>query len=447
MLGFVNGLAIVMTQAQCRHFFDPVTGGLLRGARGAAMAGLSALTMLLVKLLPKVTSAVPPSLGAVAIVTVLARVFALPATTLVDLAGKEAFAGGLSVLPSVGIPALAQVTAAPLKALAIALPYGITMAAVGMVESLLTLQLVDGLVDDGTRGSTRKECVGLGLGNIASGLTGGMGGCALIGQSLINVESGGTSRLSGMAMAAFLGVGLIFASPLLAMVPISALVGVMLLVCHSTFAWSSLRLFGKVPKTDMLIILLVSFVTVYEDLAKAVIAGTILSALSFSWKQSTNIRVRSSAAPEAGWSAYSVDGPLFFGSTGRFLEQFSPKTDPDDVVIDFMDSRVADHSGLVAINTLADKYGDLGKRVHLLHLSSDCAALLERLNGELPPYEIIELDPGVDPIYEVAEEPEVYADVPAPTVGDSDDDAELAWATTNRALELARLSQDQSRGP
>jgi len=425
MLGFVNGLAIVMTRAQLTHFRAPLAAGLL-SPQSLTMAGLTALTMALVKLTPKVTKALPPSLLAVGLVSALSSFLKLPATTLIDIAGKETFAGGLKILPAFGVPTL--LTATPLKTLGIVAPYALTMGTVGLLESLLTLQLVDGLVDDGKRGSTRQECIGQGLGNLMSGLTSGMGGCALIGQSLINVQSGGTSRLSGIAMSLFLSLGLLCAAPLLGQVPIAALVGVMLLVCHSTFAWSSLRLVGRIPKVDLFCIVVVSLVTVFRDLAQAVGVGTVVSALSFTWNQSTSIRVSRSegaaARPEdaavgepaktSGWRTYRVVGPLFFGSTRPFAAQFSPKDDPDDTVIDFLESRVMDHSALVAVNELSEKYGALGKRVHLRHLSTDCAGLLRNLNGELPPYELIEADPLTDPVYEVAEEARLYANVPAP---------------------------------
>ena len=425
MLGFVNGLAIVMTRAQLTHFAAPLAAGLL-SAKSLSMFGLTALTMALVKLVPKLTSAVPPSLAAVGLVSVLSNTLKLPATTLMDIAGRDAFAGGAAVVPAIAIPAFSSLTATPLATLGIIAPYALTMATVGLVESLLTLQLVDGLVDDGTRGSTRMECIGQGLANFASGLTGGMGGCALIGQSLINVQSGGTSRLSGVTMSLFLALGLICAAPLLGQVPIAALVGVMLLVCQSTFAWSSLRLAGKIPKIDLACILIVSLVTVFRDLAQAVGIGTIVSALSFAWTQSTNIKARiedfGDSCPadpnldcfENDWRTYNVDGPLFFGSTQKFGGLFNVKDDPDDVVIDFMQSRVMDHSALEAINALAERYGALGKRVHLRHLSSDCAQLLERLNGDLPSYEILEADPSTDPIYEVAEDSNLYKGVKAP---------------------------------
>ena len=270
-------------------------------------------------------------------------------------------------------------------------------------------------MDDGKRGSTRQECIGQGLGNIAAGLTGGIGGCALLGQSLINVESGGgLSRLSGMAMAIFLALGIVAAAPLLAAVPVAALVGVMLLVCQSTFSWSSLRIIGKIPRLDAAIILLVSAVTVIEDLAKAVVAGTIMSALGFAWKQSTSI-IASEKNSSSRSKTYAIKGPLFFGSVRQFSSLFSPKTDPNEVIFDFTESRILDHSGLEAINSLADRYGALGKKVTIRRLSSDCAQLLANINdGELPPYEVIDSDPALDPIYEVAEDSKFYKNVKAP---------------------------------
>eukprot|EP00930_Biecheleria_cincta_P087154 TRINITY_DN76401_c0_g1_i1.p1 TRINITY_DN76401_c0_g1~~TRINITY_DN76401_c0_g1_i1.p1 ORF type:complete len:611 (+),score=79.81 TRINITY_DN76401_c0_g1_i1:250-1833(+) len=411
MLGFVNGLAIVIGKAQLSHFMDPITGAFLGGARGATMVGLTALSMGLVKLLPRLTTAVPSSLLTVGIITIITKLFGLPATTLMDMAGAETFRGGLSMVPHFGIPAVPWL-AAPLQTLAVLVPYAATMAAVGLVESLLTLQLVDGLVDDGTRGNTSKECIGQGLGNIFSGLTGGMGGCAMIGQTQVNVQAGATSRLAGIAMSIFLGVGIVAAAPLLGQVPIAALVGIMFIVCESTFAWSSLRVMRKIPRADAVVIVLVSLVTVYKDLAVAVFAGTILSALSFAWKQSTNIS--SSESMDGAWKSYKLRGQLFFGTTQNFSELFDVQEDPEDVIVDFAACRVLDHSALEAINGLAARYGELGKRIHLRHLSSDCAGLLERLNGSLPPYEFIEPDPLTDPVYEIAESGSVYEKVPPP---------------------------------
>lgn len=250
---------------------------------------------------------------------------------------------------------------------------------------------------------TSKECVGQGLGNIFSGLTGGMGGCAMIGQTQVNVQAGATSRLAGVAMSLFLGAGIIGAAPLLGQVPIAALVGIMFIVCESTFAWSSVRMMGKIPRIDAAVILLVSFITVVRDLAMAVVAGTIVSALSFAWRQSTNISSAQGVDRE-DWKTYRLRGLLFFASTQSFTEMFGIQDDPPDVILDFADMRILDHSALEAINNLAAKYGDLGKRLHLHHLSSDCSGLLEKLNGTMPPYELIEADPKTDPVYEVAED-------------------------------------------
>jgi len=413
MLGFVNGLAIVIFRAQLAHFLDPATGALLSGARGATMFGLVALSMALVKLLPKVTNAMPASLLTVGIIATLVKAFGLPATTLMEVAGAETFRGGLSVLPQIGLPAVPWL-AAPFETLSILLPYAATMASVGLVESLLTLQLVDGLLDDGTRGDTSKECIGQGLGNVFSGLSSGMGGCAMIGQTQVNVQSGATSRLSGIAMAVILGLGIVAGAPLLGQVPIAALVGIMFIVCESTFSWSSLRIVRKIPRADAAVIAIVSFVTVVQDLAVAVVVGTILSALSFAWRQSTTIRAATKPPDASAWKTYELTGPLFFGSTQAFGDLFDPQGDPKDVIIDFAESRVLDHSALEAVNSLAQKYGELGKRVHLRHLSSDCAGLLERLNGTLPPYELIESEPENDPVYEVAEDGALYANIRPP---------------------------------
>jgi len=414
----VNGLAVVMARAQVGSFRDAATGALLRVTDpvGAATYGIAGLTMLLIRyVFPKIKNKalkkVPPTLGAVALASMVAKALQLPVRTLADVAGAETFRGGLSVLPKLGWPTAGI---PPAHLLSVVLPYAVTMAAVGCIESLLTMQLVDGIVDDGTRGSTRRECIGQGLGNIASALTGGIGGCALLGQSLINVESGGgASRISGMSMAVFLGLGIVCFAPLLGQVPVAALVGVMLLVCQSTFSWSSLRIMGKIPRLDAAVIMLVSVVTVVEDLAVAVLVGTVASALGFAWKQSTSITA--SHSDDAGSKTYAMNGPLFFGSATKFAEIFAPKTDPPEVTVDFAGTRILDHSGLEAVNTLADRYGAAGKTLRLRGLSSDCAGLLSRLHeGGLPPYEVIESDPSKDPVYEVAEDSKYYKDVPVP---------------------------------
>ena len=405
MLGFVNGLAVVMTKAQLPQFKTAAGSFLsLSSIEGKSMYGLTALTMFLVRTIPKVKALknIPPSLGAVSLCAVLAKLLKLPVRTLSDVSGADTFRGGLSVLPSIGLPSVPL----SLETLKIITPFAVTMAAVGAIESLLTMQLLDGIADDGKRGSTKRECFGQGLGNMVSGFTGGIGGCALLGQSVINAQSGGLkSRISGMSMAVFLAMGIVACAPLLGNLPVAALVGVMLTVCQSTFSWSSLRIINKIPKLDAAIIFLVSFITVKDDLAKAVVAGVITNALGFAWRQSTSIRARESTVKVPGqkqqWKLYNLNGPLFFASTTQFSNIFDVKNDTNDVIIDFTDSRVYDHSALEAINNIADKYKEAGKKVHLRHLSIDCAELLEQLNGSDRPYELVESDPNNDPIYVV----------------------------------------------
>jgi len=409
MLGFVNGLTVVMARAQLVHFKNGAGSFLtLSSVAGRAMYGLTALTMVLVRTIPKISTSVPPTLGAVFIATLLSKVLGLSVTTLADVSGAETFRGGLSVLPKIAVPSVPF----SLQTLKIIAPFAITMAAVGAIESLLTMQLLDGMADDGKRGSTKKECIGQGLGNMASGFAGGIGGCALLGQSIINVESGGgKSRLSGMSMAVLLGLGITGLAPLLASVPVAAMVGVMLTVCQSTFSWSSLRIVNKIPKLDAAVIFLVSFITVKDDLAKAVVAGVIASALGFAWKQSTTIMatqatvsspLKNTSSKAEDWKSYNLNGPLFFGSTSQFNSLFDVRNDPTDVILDFTNSRVMDHSALEAINSVADRYGEAGKQVHLRHLSDDCALLLGRLNDGTRPYEMIETDPNTDPVYDLA---------------------------------------------
>ncbi|GMH51648.1 hypothetical protein TrRE_jg11337 [Triparma retinervis] len=401
ILGFVNGLAIVMTKAQLSHFT-----GLGSTAATSTMVGLTSLAMIFMKIIPKVTKAVPASLLTILLTTLVSKVFSLPTKTLMDVAGAETFKGGLSVLPTLALPSV-PFNLATLKIIA---PFAATMATVGLIESLLTLQLVDGIVDDGKRGSTSKECRGQGIGNIFSGLIGGMGGCALIGQSLINVEAGGTGKLAAITMASTLGLGLLAFAPLLGQIPLAALVGIMLLVCQQTFAWSSLRLFGKIPKLDALVIFLVSYITVVEDLAIAVVSGTILSALSFAWKQSTMVYAKDQGVDENGWRVFKINGPIFFGSTQKFESQFDMKgIKEDEIVLDFSGSRVYDHSAIQSINMVSEKFGQNGKKVHLRRLSPDCQLLLANIHeGGVPPYESIERDDN-DPAYTPVEDSEKFS--------------------------------------
>ena len=277
----------------------------------------------------------------------------------------------------------------------IILPYSIILAAIGLIESLLTLRLVDEITE--SRGRGNRECLAQGAANTVTGFFGGMGGCAMIGQSMINVNSGGRGRLSGITAALCLLLFILVASSLIEKIPLAALIGVMFIVVIGTFEWSSFRIIGKVPRSDALILILVSGVTVATDLAIAVVIGVIVSALVFAWEHAKHIRIES-REDHNGSTVYAVTGPLFFGSVSSFLEHFDPKADNNDVVIDFARSRVADHSGLEAIDTLAERYLNAGKTLHLVHLSEECRKLLHKA-GSLVEVNVIE-----DPKYFVAED-------------------------------------------
>jgi SulP family sulfate permease len=277
----------------------------------------------------------------------------------------------------------------------IILPYAFIFAAIGLIESLLTLSLIDEITE--TRGRGNKECIGQGAANIATGLFGGMGGCAMIGQSMINVNSGGRGRLSGISAALFLLAFILFASGLIEMIPLAALTGVMFMVVIGTFEWSSLRIMGKIPRADAFIIILVSGVTVASDLAIAVVVGVIVSALVFAWEHAKQLNVTTYEG-KMGSKVYELNGPLFFASVKNFQDLFDVKNDPDDVVVEFQNSRVVDHSAIEAIDTLAERYMNAGKRLHLRHLSQECTELLEKA-GDLVEVNVIE-----DPKYHVADD-------------------------------------------
>ena len=301
---------------------------------------------------------------------------------------EATIAGGL---PSWHIPMV------PLswEMLQIILPFSIVLAGVGLIESLLTLNLIDELTE--TRGQNNRECVGQGLANTVNGFFGGMGGCAMIGQSMININSGGKGRLSGISAALFLLIFILFTSGLIEMIPVAALVGVMFIVVLGTFEWATFRMFGKVPKADIFITVLVAVVTVLSDLALAVIVGVIVSALVFAWEHAKQMQAKS-FIDENGTKVYELSGPLFFGSISAFNQLFNPANDPDDVVIDFYDSRVADHSGIEAIDSLADRYQRHGKTLHLKHLSDECRALLDTAGS------LVEVNRLEDPKYHVADD-------------------------------------------
>ncbi|HEY9051144.1 MAG TPA: SulP family inorganic anion transporter [Gammaproteobacteria bacterium] len=388
MLGFVNGLAIVIFLAQIQHFqFSGVDGAKewMTGEPLLIFLGLIALTMAIIHFLPRLTSAFPSSLAAILVVSLLVIGLDIDTNTVGDLASIE---GGL---PTFSIPEVPF----NLETLMIILPYSIILAAVGLIESLLTLSLIDDVTN--TRGRGNRECVGQGIANTVTGFFGGMGGCAMIGQSMINVNSGGHQRLSGVAAALFLLAFILFASSLIEQIPMAALVGVMFIVVMGTFEWSSLRIMGKIPRTDAFVLVLVSGVTVMTDLAVAVVVGVIVSALAFAWEHAKHINVKGYDDAN-GSRVYELNGPLFFGSVKSFMDLFNPENDPDDVIIEFQNSRVADHSAIEAIDNLAEKYINAGKSLHLRHLSPECRQLLKKAGN------LVEVNVMEDPKYHVADD-------------------------------------------
>nr|WP_319388878.1 SulP family inorganic anion transporter [uncultured Cohaesibacter sp.] len=386
MLGFVNGLAIVIGLAQLSQFkVKDATGAMtwMSGTPLYIMLGLVGVTMAIIWLAPKLTKAIPAPLLAILAVSLLVIGLDLDIPRVGDMAR---ISGGL---PDFHIP-MVPLT---LETLQIIVPYAAILAAVGLIESLLTLNLVSEMTD--THGGASKECIAQGTANVVTGFFGGMGGCAMIGQSMINVKSGGRTRWSGISAALFLLAFILFASGLIEQIPLAALVGVMFMVVIGTFAWRSLQIMTRIPRHDAFVIVLVTAVTVYSDLAVAVIVGVIVSALVFAWQAAKRIDVRV-GTEEHGWKVYELRGPLFFGSIASFNEQFDPKSDPDDVVIEFMGARVWDHSALQAIDTLASRYEEQGKKLHLRHLSTDCTKLLQKAD------KFIEVSVIEDPHYEVA---------------------------------------------
>ncbi|MCG3267954.1 SulP family inorganic anion transporter [Yoonia sp. I 8.24] len=375
MLGFVNGLAIVIFLAQLGQFKVPGTaeasghgvggGEWLSGGPMALMLGLVALTMAIIYFIPRLTNAIPAPLAGIGIVAAIVIGFGLDVPVVGDLASIE---GGL---PPFHIPMV------PLnwETIEIILPYAVILAAIGLIESLLTLNLVGEMT--GNRGGASQECIAQGAANTVTGFFGGMGGCAMIGQSMINVKSGGRTRVAGIAAALFLLAFILFASGLIEQIPLAALVGVMFMVVIGTFAWNSLTILRKVPRTDAFVTILVTVVTVATDLATAVVVGVIVSALAYAWNNASRIHAKTHETPE-GAKVYQVQGPLFFGSSDGFTELFTIENDPSLVIIDFADSRVVDQSALQAIEAIAGKYEAAGKRIQLRHISHDCHQLLSK---------------------------------------------------------------------
>jgi SulP family sulfate permease len=362
MLGFVNGLAIVIAWSQLQHF--KADGAWLKGTALAWMCGMVLLTMLIVYLLPRLTKALPPALVAIVGVGALSATLHLPVHTLGDMAH---IAGGLPVFALPDVPM-------NLETLHIVFPYALLMAVVGLLETLLTFNLTDEITE--TRGLPNRECVALGAANLTSGLFGGMGGCAMIGQTMINLSSGGRTRVSGAVAGIMILLFILFLSPLIERIPLAALVGVMFVVAQQTFAWNSLQVLGKVPRHDALLIVAVTAITVATDLATAVLCGIVIAALSFAWRHAREIRADVTQAD--GVKTYTPHGTLFFASIAHFNELFDPAGDSQQVVLDCRHLRLADHSALVAVAALSERYAKAGKTLQVLHLSRRCENLLQR---------------------------------------------------------------------
>ena len=367
MLGFVNGLAIVIAMSQLEHFRLATLQGetWLQGTSLYVMVALVALTMAIVYVLPRLTKAVPPALVAILGVGVLSHFLHLPTRTLGDLAH---IAGSLPALHWPTVPL-------DMATLHIIFPYAALMAMVGLLETLLTFNLTDEITE--TRGQPNRECIALGAANVASGLFGGMGGCAMIGQTMINLSSGGRSRLSGVTAGVMVLLFILFLSPLIERIPLAALVGVMFVVAQQTFAWGSLRVLGKVPRHDALVIVAVTVITVFTDLAMAVLCGIVIAALNFAWQHARDMRADTDDSTP-GVRVYVPHGTLFFASVAHFQELFRPATDPARIILDCRHLHLADHSAIAAIEALYERYDKAGKHVQVMHLSGRSQALLQR---------------------------------------------------------------------
>jgi SulP family sulfate permease len=369
MMGFVNGLAIVIFLSQLGMFKSQ--GVWLSGSALFTMIGLVALTMGIMVGLPYLTKKVPAALTAIVVVSLLVIFGNLETETVRSFVLANGGTGIQAGFPSFNVPIIAFT----MDNFPFILPYAGILAAIGLIESLMTLNLIDELTD--SHGSGNRECAAQGLGNIVNGFFGGMGGCAMIGQSIINIKSGGRGRLSGITAALALLGFILFGASYIEQVPIAALVGVMFMVVFGTFAWSSFQVWNKVPKSDVIVIVLVTALTVIFDLAIAVLAGVVVSSLVFAWENAKRIRARKHT-DDHGVKHYEIYGPLFFGSIELFNSKFDVQTDPDEVVIDFKESRIMDQSAIECVNKLTDRYLKKGKNIHLRHLSSDCVKLIKK---------------------------------------------------------------------
>lgn len=387
MMGFVNGLAIVIFLSQLNMFKSG--GEWLSGTPLFVMLGLVAITMFIMIVLPKISKAIPAALVGILVVSgivIFGNIDTATVKSFIQAGGGDSIKAGL---PTFNVPIIPF----NLETLKLILPFSLILAAVGLIESLMTLSLVDELTE--TRGSGNKECMAQGAANIVNGFFGGMGGCAMIGQSIINIKSGGRGRLSGIVAALSLLAFILFASAYIEMIPIAALVGVMFMVVIGTFAWSTFNVMNKIPISDLIVIVLVTGLTVLFDLAIAVLAGVVVSALVFAWENAIRIRARKSI-DEHGIKHYEIYGPLFFGSTTLFNSKFDVQNDPKEVIVDFKESRIMDQSAIEAVNKLAERYQKEGKTIHLRHLSKDCIKLVKKAE------KICDVNVVEDPNYFVA---------------------------------------------
>lgn len=385
-LGFVNGLALVILIAQFEHFKIESEGihTWISGIPLLIMILLIILTMVIIQYLPRFTKVIPSTLAAIVVGTLLVLGLSLDTRTVADIASIK------GVFPPFHLPEIEL----SWEAFKIVFPYALMMALVGLIESLLTLNLVDDLTE--TTGHPNRECIGQGVANTVTGMFSGMGGCAMVGQSIINIKSGGRGRLSGISASIFLLIFILYASELIETIPIAVLVGVMFMVVIGTFEWGSLRLLGKIPMYDWSIIVAVTAITVLTDnLAYAVIAGVILSALGFAWEHAKQIYAHTEIDSDKN-KVYKINGPLFFASIKNFQDLFTPREDTNDVIIDFENSRIADHSAIEAIDKLAERYDRAGKKLHLKHLSNECRLLLKKAGP------FVEVNVLEDPEYHVA---------------------------------------------
>ena len=412
MMGFVNGLAIVIFWAQVKMFthksLEVSTDGVksyvssyMQGTELYIMLGLVALTMAIIWLLPKITKKLPASLTAILVTTGIVVFSGMDVTTVGSYIIEGGGTGLKGEFPTPNLE-LWQNLPFNLDTLTFILPFAFLAASVGLIESLMTMNLVDELTE--TRGNGNKECVAQGAGNILSGLFGGTGGCGMIGQTVININAGGRGRLSGIIMAVTLLTFILFTDKLIEQVPIAALIGVMFMMVIETFAWSSFRILKKIPKSDAFVLITVSAVTVIYDLAIAVFVGVIISALAFAWENAKKIRARKRFR-EDGTKVYEIWGPLFFGSISAFNEKFDVKNDPDTVEIDFVEARISDHSAIEAIFALVEKYKAANKNVTIKHLSEDCKVLLYKASPIFKDVIVEDID---DPRYHLAANPEKF---------------------------------------